>query len=54
MLRMLRPFASLLTGAALLLVGVVGLLNTVIPLRGIAAAYSETLLGGPTSTYYAG
>ncbi|MGH8114471.1 MAG: MFS transporter [Rhodanobacteraceae bacterium] len=53
MLRTLRPIASLLTGTALLLVGV-GLLNTLIPLRGIAAGYSETLLGGLTSAYYAG
>ncbi len=53
MLRMLRPVASLLTGTALLLVGV-GLLNTLIPLRGLAADYSGTLLGGLTSAYYAG
>ncbi|TAM98005.1 MAG: MFS transporter [Rhodanobacteraceae bacterium] len=53
MLRTLRPVASLLTGTTLLLVGV-GLLNTLIPLRGIAAGYSETLLGGLTSAYYSG
>ncbi|TAN05404.1 MAG: MFS transporter [Rhodanobacteraceae bacterium] len=53
MLRTLRPVASLLTGTALLLVGV-GLLNTLIPLRGMAAGYSGTLLGGLTSAYYAG
>ncbi|MGH8183627.1 MAG: MFS transporter [Rhodanobacteraceae bacterium] len=49
----MRPVASLLTGTALLLVGV-GLLNTLIPLRGMAAGYSGTLLGGLTSAYYAG
>ncbi len=49
----LRSIASLLTGTALLLVGV-GLLNTLIPLRGIAAGFSETLLGGLTSAFYAG
>lgn len=53
MLRTLRSTASLLTGTALLVVGV-GLMNTLIPLRGIAAGYSETLLGGLTSAYYAG
>jgi MFS family permease len=53
MLRTLRPVASLLTGTALLLIGV-GLLNTLIPLRGVAEGYSGTLLGGLTSAYYAG
>ncbi|HKT43068.1 MAG TPA: MFS transporter [Rhodanobacteraceae bacterium] len=53
MLRTLRPVASLLTGTALLLIGV-GLLNTLIPLRGMNAGYSGTLLGGLTSAYYAG
>lgn len=53
MLRTLRPVASLLTGTAFLLIGV-GLLNTLIPLRGMAAGYSGTLLGGLTSAYYAG
>lgn len=53
MLRSLRPVVSLLVGTALLLVGA-GLLNTLIPLRGIAAGFSETLLGGLTSAYYAG
>ena len=53
MLRTLRPVASLLTGTALLLVGV-GLLNTLIPLRGLAAGFSGALLGGLTSAYYAG
>jgi MFS family permease len=53
MFRTLRPIASLLAGTALLLAGV-GLLNTLIPLRGIAAGYSGTLLGGLTSAYFAG
>jgi len=53
MLRTLRPVASLLTGTALLLIGV-GLLNTLVPLRGMNAGYSGTLLGGLTSAYYAG
>lgn len=53
MLRTLRPVASLLAGTALLLVGV-GLLNTLIPLRGMSAGFSGTLLGGLTSAYYAG
>lgn len=53
MLRTLRPVVSLLAGTALLLVGV-GLLNTLIPLRGGAAGFPETLLGGLTSAYYAG
>ncbi|MGH8146602.1 MAG: MFS transporter [Rhodanobacteraceae bacterium] len=49
----MRPVASLLAGTALLLVGV-GLLNTLVPLRGIAAGFSSTLLGALTSAYYAG
>lgn len=53
MLRTLRPVASLLAGTALLLAAV-GLLNTLIPLRGIEAGYSGTLLGALTSAYYAG
>lgn len=53
MLRTLRPIASLLTGTALLLLGV-GLLNTLIPLRGAAAGFSEAMLGGLTSAYYVG
>lgn len=53
MVRTLRPIASLLGGTALLLLGV-GLLNTLIPLRGKALGYSDTLLGGLTSAYYAG
>ncbi|HET6633174.1 MAG TPA: MFS transporter [Rhodanobacteraceae bacterium] len=53
MVRTLRPVASLLGGTALLLGGV-GLLNTLIPLRGAAIGYSNTLLGGLTSAYYVG
>lgn len=53
MLRTLRPVASLLAGTALLLLGA-GLLNTLIPLRGAAAGFSQALLGGLTSAYYAG
>jgi MFS family permease len=53
MFHALRPIASLLAGTALLLVGV-GLLNTLIPLRGIGAGYPGILLGGLTSAYYAG
>lgn len=53
MFRSLRPIASLLAGTALLLLGV-GLLNTLIPLRGDMYGYSNTLLGGLTSAYYAG
>lgn len=53
MIRTLRPIASLLSGTALLLMGV-GLLNTLIPLRGDMYGYSNTLLGGLTSAYYAG
>ena len=53
MLRNLRPITSLLTGVALLLLGV-GLLTTLIPLRGRALGYSATMLGALTSAYYAG
>lgn len=53
MLRTLRPIFSLLTGTALLLAAV-GLLNTLIPLRGMQAGFSGTLLGGLTSAFYAG
>lgn len=53
MLRHLRPITSLLAGAALLLLGV-GLLTTLIPLRGRALGYPTTLLGALTSAYYAG
>lgn len=53
MLRNLRPITSLLVGTALLLLGV-GLLTTLIPLRGRALGYSSILLGALTSAYYAG
>ncbi|TAL84445.1 MAG: MFS transporter [Rhodanobacter sp.] len=53
MLRNLRPITSLLVGAALLLLGV-GLLTTLIPLRGRALGFSTTMLGALTSAYYAG
>ncbi len=53
MFRTLRPVASLLVGTALLLAAV-GLLNTLIPLRGMQAGFAGTLLGGLTSAYYAG
>lgn len=53
MLHTLRPVASLLVGTALLLAAV-GLLNTLVPLRGMEAGFSGTLLGGLTSAYYAG
>lgn len=53
MFRTLRPIVSLLIGTALLLAAV-GLLNTLIPLRGMQAGFSGTLLGGLTSAYYAG
>lgn len=53
MLSNLRPITSLLAGTALLLLGV-GLLTTLLPLRGETLGYSTTLLGGLTSAYYAG
>ncbi|NZA28626.1 MFS transporter [Luteimonas sp. SJ-92] len=49
----MRPLLSLLSGVALLLLGS-GLLNTLIPLRGSQLGYSETLIGGFTSAYFAG
>lgn len=53
MLRNLRPIASLLVGTALLLLGV-GLLTTLIPLRGRSLGFSTTMLGALTSAYYVG
>ena len=53
MLHTLRAIASLLAGVALLLLGS-GLLNTLIPLRGSTAGFSDALLGGLTSAYFAG
>lgn len=51
--RSLFSIASLLVGTALLLAAV-GLLNTLIPLRGVQAGFSGALLGGLTSAFYAG
>lgn len=53
MLRSLRSIASLLLSTALLLAAV-GLLNTLIPLRGMRAGYSGILLGALTGAFYAG
>ncbi|TAN05141.1 MAG: MFS transporter [Rhodanobacteraceae bacterium] len=53
MLRTLRPIASLLLSTAFLL-GSIGLLGTLIPLRGLQAGFSGTLLGGLAAVYYAG
>lgn len=53
MLRNLRPIISLLAGTALLLLGM-GLLTTLIPLRGGALGFSTTMLGALTSAYYVG
>ncbi|MEZ0469312.1 MFS transporter [Luteimonas salinilitoris] len=53
MLSLLRPILSLLSGVALLLLGS-GLLNTLIPLRGSQMGYSDALIGGLTSAYFAG
>jgi MFS family permease len=44
---------ALLAGVALVLLGA-GLLNTLIPLRGNALGFSDTLLGTLTSAYYIG
>ncbi len=53
MLSSIRIVASLLLSTILLLLGV-GLLNTLIPLRGQALGFSVTLLGALTSVYYVG
>lgn len=53
MLHAVRAIASLLAGVALLLLGA-GLLNTLIPLRGSATGFSDVLIGGLTSAYFAG
>ncbi len=53
MLHSLRPIISLLAGVALLLLGS-GLLNTLIPLRGVALGFSSGLLGALTSAYFSG
>lgn len=53
MLRTLRPVASLLLSTAFLLASI-GLLGTLIPLRGMQAGFDGTLLGGLAAIYYAG
>ncbi len=53
MLRTLRPVASLLVSTAFLLASI-GLLGTLIPLRGVEAGFSGALLGGLAAIYYAG
>ncbi|HEX7382429.1 MAG TPA: MFS transporter [Nevskiaceae bacterium] len=53
MLSTLRLVLSLLVGTALLLAAV-GLLNTLIPLRGMQAGYPGLLLGGLTAAFYGG
>ncbi len=53
MLRMAMPVGALLAGVALLLMGV-GLLNTVLPLRGGMEGYSARFLGIVMSGYFVG
>lgn len=53
MLSTLRPIVSLLLSTVLLLAAV-GLLNTLIPLRGMGAGFSGTLLGALTAAFYVG
>lgn len=53
MLRTLRPIASLLLSTAFLL-GSIGLLGTLIPLRGMQAGFDGALLGGLAAIYYTG
>ena len=53
MLSSIRTVASLLLGTVLLLLGV-GLLNTLIPLRGQSLGYTVTMVGALTSVYYVG
>ncbi len=53
MYRTLRSVASLLTSTALLLASI-GLLGTLIPLRGLAAGFGGVLLGALAAVYYAG
>lgn len=53
MLRTLRPVASLLISTAFLLASI-GLLGTLIPLRGIQLGFSGALLGGLAAIYYTG
>ena len=53
MLTSIRTVASLLLGTVLLLLGV-GLLNTLIPLRGQSLGFTVTMVGALTSVYYVG
>ncbi len=53
MLSSIRTVASLLLGTVVLLLGV-GLLNTLIPLRGQSLGFSVTMVGALTSVYYVG
>ncbi|HET7663617.1 MAG TPA: MFS transporter [Rhodanobacteraceae bacterium] len=53
MLRTLRPIASLLVSTAFLLASI-GLLGTLIPLRGLAQGFSGSLIGALAGIYYAG
>lgn len=53
MLGTIRPILSLLASVALVLLGA-GLLNTLIPLRGHALGFADSLLGALTSAYFAG
>jgi MFS family permease len=53
MLRTLRPIVSLLISTAFLL-GSIGLLGTLIPLRGLENGFGGALLGGLAAIYYAG
>lgn len=53
MLRTLRSVASLLISTAFLLASI-GLLGTLIPLRGVQAGFGGALLGGLAAIYYAG
>lgn len=53
MLRSLRSIASLLVSTAFLLASI-GLLGTLIPLRGLQAGFSGSLLGALAGIYYAG
>lgn len=53
MLQTLRLVASLLLSTAFLLASI-GLLGTLVPLRGSEIGFSETLLGGLAGAYYAG
>lgn len=53
MLRTLRPIASLLLSTAFLLASI-GLLGTLIPLRGLAQGFSGSLIGALAAIYYVG